>query len=115
MVDDFQKKYDALKIEYPKDTLSASIDSQAVQQKTQYEKFVADSATRIAGHNAEKAKWEAMMPIEAMNREEAMEHVPHLLHNHDKEGDNFWPHNERDEYLAWRKQIQEADETADHH
>ena len=114
MVEDFQKKYDALKIEYPKDTLSSQIDSQGVQLKSQYEKFVADSVTRIAGHNAEKAKWEAIMPIEEMNREEAMDIVPHLLHHPGKE-DAFWPHDARDEFLAWRKQIAEADETADHH
>ena len=49
MVDNFQKNYDALQIPYPKDTASTAIDQQAVQQKADFEKFVAASKTRIAG------------------------------------------------------------------
>ena len=72
MVDNFQKKWESLQIPYPKDTLSSQIDQQAAQQKAEYEKFVAQSKTRITGINEEKAKWEAMMPVEEMNLEEAV-------------------------------------------
>jgi hypothetical protein len=46
MVDDFQKRYESLQIPYPKDTLTASIEKQAVEQKAAYEKFVTDSKSR---------------------------------------------------------------------
>ena len=91
MVDDFQKKYQALDIPYPKDTLTGSIDAQAKEQKAAYEKFVAESKDRIVGIGAEQAKWEAMMPLEEMNMEEAMEAMPDRVINPMKKP-TFWPH-----------------------
>merc|ERR1712039_750634 len=73
MVDDFQKKYDALKIPYPQDSYTSAIDSEASSLKAAYTKFVEQSQTRIVGIKAEQAKWENMMPIEEMNLEEAIE------------------------------------------
>ena len=73
MVDDFQKKYDALKIPYPQDSYTSAIDSEASSLKAGYTKFVEQSQTRIVGIKAEQAKWEAMMPIEEMNMEEALD------------------------------------------
>ncbi len=46
MVDDFQKRYESLQIPYPKDTLTASIEKQAVEQKAAYENFVTGSKSR---------------------------------------------------------------------
>ena len=51
MVDDFQKKYSALDIPYPKDTLTSKIDSQATTLKADYEKFVGQSKSRIGEIN----------------------------------------------------------------
>ncbi len=51
MVDNFQKQWEALKVPYPKDTLSSQIEQQAAQEKTNYEKFVSESKTRIQGIN----------------------------------------------------------------
>lgn len=111
MVEDFQKKYEALKVPYPKDTLTATIESQAVEQKAEYEKFVAQSKTRIQGINEELAKWNAMMPIEEMNCEEALTYVPHLnlVVNPDKP--SLWPHDQ--DYDEWRKRIENMEEN--HH
>ncbi len=101
MVDNFQKSYDALKVPYPKDTMTSTIDSQAVAKKSAYEKFVAESKTRIEGIKEEQAKWEAMMPIEDMTREDALDYVPHLLKaNPDKP--NMWPFDETLEEHAER-------------
>jgi F-type H+-transporting ATPase subunit d len=107
MVDDFQKKYDTLQIPYPKDTLSSSIESAGVQEKATFEKFCAQSKTRITGITTEMAKWEAMMPVEEMNLEEALDAVPHLVVNPNKP--SFWPHDE--DYDEWRKEFdKETDE-----
>ncbi len=51
MVDNFQKQWEALKVPYPKDTLSSQIEQQAAQEKTNYDKFVSESKTRIQGIN----------------------------------------------------------------
>ena len=53
--------------------VSSAIDAQAVAQKAAYEKFVGESEAKIAGLNTDLAKWEAMKPVEEMNREEALE------------------------------------------
>merc|ERR1712050_794743 len=60
MVDDFQKKYEALDIPYPKDNVSASLDTLLATKKSEYEKFVADSKVKIGEIEVELAKWEKM-------------------------------------------------------
>merc|ERR1711997_173067 len=78
MVDDFQKKYEALDIPYPKDNVSASLDTLLATKKSEYEKFVADSKVKIGEIEVELAKWEKMRPIEEMNKEEIVVQMPHL-------------------------------------
>merc|ERR1711874_773837 len=63
MVDEFQKKYKALQIPYPKDNASAALDSQLVAKKAEYEKFVAASEAKIAEIQTELDKWEKMRPL----------------------------------------------------
>merc|ERR1712018_594920 len=57
MVDDFEKKYKALEIPYPKDTVQAELAAEEAKQKAAYEKFVSESQTRVAGITTELAKW----------------------------------------------------------
>ena len=56
MVDDFEKKYMALDIPYPKDTSQAEIAAEDAKQKMAYDKFVTQSATRADGVKEELAK-----------------------------------------------------------
>merc|ERR1712141_958220 len=79
MVDDFQKKYEALDIPYPKDNVSASLDTLLATKKAEYGAFVVQSAAKIAEIEVELQKWEKMRPIEEMNREEAIAQMPHLV------------------------------------
>ena len=90
MVDDFQKKYDALKIPYPQDTYTSSIDSEASSLKADYAKFVDESKKRIVGIQQEQAKWEAMMPVEEMNLEE-----DHDLNKRLSDAREAWTRNQR--------------------
>jgi len=91
MVDDFEKKYMALDIPYPKDTSQAEIAAEDAKQKMAYDKFVTQSATRADGVKEELAKWEAMMPIEEMNLEELHASCPHLVPQLRPEAPEFWP------------------------
>merc|ERR1711974_563811 len=113
LVDDFQKKYEALSVPYPADTLAASIDAQAVEQKTAYEKFLADSV-RVGTFKEEHAKWTEMMPVSQMTREEAMQAVPHLTPEHRPGNPQFWPFDK--EWTAEKRQaeIDEANRTYFH-
>ena len=56
MVDDFEKKYKALSIPYPKDTAEAEIAAEGAKQKAAYDKFLAQSKAAVAGHTEELAK-----------------------------------------------------------
>merc|ERR1712112_9229 len=105
MVDNFAAKYAALDIPYPSDQGAlAAIDAQAVEQKAAVAEFTAASNARIEGIKAELAKWEAMKPVEEMNKEEALDAgligtVITGIPNPDVP--SFWPHRESwDDYLA---------------
>merc|ERR1711930_39670 len=69
-------------------------------QKAAVAKFTAESNARIEGIKADLAKWEAMKPVEEMNREEALEAglvgtvITGMV---DPKVPSFWPHNE-----TWR-------------
>merc|ERR1712241_345218 len=108
MVDDFQKKYDALKIPYPQDTYTSSIESEATSLKADYAKFVDESKTRIVGIQKDQAKWEAMMPVEEMNLEEALDAgLTKYVVDVNKENEEdmtFWPHDET--YGEWKKRFE---------
>ena len=106
MVDDFQKKYEALKIPYPQDKYTSSIESEGASLKSEYVKFVDESKARIVGIQKDQAKWEAMMPIEEMNLEEALDagltkYVVDVNVPDDQK--SFWPHEET--YGEFKKRI----------
>merc|ERR1712241_1282086 len=96
MVEDFEKKYGALAIPYPKDSAVADIAAEEDKQ-------VAESQARAATVSAELAKWEAMMPIEEMNLEEAIVAVPHLVPNHSPDKPQFWPFNK--DFDEWKAEL----------
>ncbi|QQP38445.1 ATP synthase subunit d_ mitochondrial [Caligus rogercresseyi] len=70
MVDNFEKQWGALKVPFPADNAGSA--------KSKYDSFVAESNSRKVGIEAERKSWESMLPIEEMNREEALEAVPWL-------------------------------------
>merc|ERR1711950_57277 len=109
MVDDFQKKYDALKIPYPQDTYTSSIDSEASSLKADYAKFVDESKKRIVGIQQEQAKWEAMMPVEEMDLEECLDAglTKYVVDVNKMNEDDMtlWPHDET--YGEYKKRLEQ--------
>ncbi len=92
------------------------IEAQAVQEKARYEKFVKDSNERIYNIEKEQMKWEALMPIQEMNCEEALaagltEYVV------DVKNPRYWPHDvdqaDWDKYIAKLKK-EAAESGGDH-
>jgi len=107
MVDNFAAKYAALDIPYPSDQGSlAAIDAQAVEQKAAVAEFTAASNARIEG-----IKWEAMKPVEDMNREEALDAglvgtvITGMV---DPKVPSFWPHNET--WEAYKARLDAAED-----
>nr|ACO11425.1 ATP synthase subunit d, mitochondrial [Caligus rogercresseyi] len=78
MVDNFEKQWGALKVPFPADNVSSGLEAEAGSAKSKYDSFVAESNSRKVGIEAERKSWESMLPIEEMNREEALEAVPWL-------------------------------------
>jgi len=114
MVDNFAAKYAALDIAYPSDQGSlAAIDAQAAEQKAAVAEFTAASNARIEGIKADLAKWEAMKPVEEMNREEALDAglvgtvITGMV---DPNVPSFWPHNETWESYKARLEAAEDEE-----
>merc|ERR1712050_617863 len=79
MVDEFQKKYEALQIPYPKDNATAALDAQLVAKKAEYTKFVAESDAKITEIQSELDKWEKMRPFTEMTFEELARQAPQVM------------------------------------
>merc|ERR1712228_580192 len=101
MVDSFEKQYKALDVAYPGDQGKlAEIDAQATEQKARYAAFVTESKGRIANFQVELAKWEAMMPVEEMNYEQALD-AGHTQYVIDPQAQTLFPHDQTwEEYKA---------------
>jgi len=109
MVDNFEASYGALSIPYPGDQGKlAEIQAQSDKQKQAYTEFVSASNSRIAGYQAELAKWEAMMPVEEMNLEEALDAglTDYVI---DPTVPSLFPHD-----VTWEEYVKKL-ETADPH
>lgn len=91
LVDSFQKQYDALKVPYPADTLSAQIDAQAKEMKSEVEAFKKESQQRIAEHQKEIERIKALLPYNQMTLEDYRNSYPDLAMDPINRP-TFWPH-----------------------
>ncbi|XP_068208726.1 ATP synthase subunit d, mitochondrial-like [Palaemon carinicauda] len=100
MVEEFQKQYEALKIPYPADTVSAEIDGVQKEAVAEVQNYIKESNNRIAQLQVDLAKWEAMIPYDEMTMEEWTEAFPEQSIT--AENPTFWPHLPEDQlgYVA---------------
>lgn len=91
LVDNFQKQYDAIKVPYPADTVSAQVDAQAKEVDSEIQKFIKDSEARIAEYQKELAHLNSLLPFNQMTMEDFKDSYPeHALDPANKP--TFWPH-----------------------
>ncbi|XP_010219115.1 PREDICTED: ATP synthase subunit d, mitochondrial [Tinamus guttatus] len=90
MVDDFQKKFSALKIPEPVDTQTAKVDAQEKESAKTSAEYVQASKARIAQYEQELQKLRSMIPFELMTYEDLHEAFPET--RLDKEKHPYWPH-----------------------
>ena len=76
LVDSFQKNYEALKIPYPSDTLTASIDAQDKQVKGEIEQFKSASQSRIVQHKKSIEHIQSLLPFDQMTMEDYHDAYP---------------------------------------
>ncbi|PZC80903.1 ATP synthase subunit d, mitochondrial [Helicoverpa armigera] len=99
LVEKFQSQYTSLKIPYPEDKLSASVDKQWEELKPQIAKFSEEMKKLIEKSEAEIKRINALPKFEDMTMEMVRERFPEIAL--DPVGKpTFWPHSD-DEQLGY--------------
>lgn len=96
MVDNFQKQYEALKVPYPADNVSAQVDQQKAQVAKEIEQFKQESNSRIATHQKAIAHLNSLLAYNAMTMEDFAEAFPDLALD-PLNKPTFWPHDEAEQ------------------
>ncbi|XP_077979886.1 ATP synthase peripheral stalk subunit d, mitochondrial-like [Glandiceps talaboti] len=90
LVDQFEKAYGNVKVPYPQDTVSASVEEQRKQMDQVAADFKKESDGRIAGYQKHLDRLVNMIPFEDMTKEEFAEAYPETLEERKKYP--YWPH-----------------------
>ncbi|KPP57503.1 ATP synthase subunit d, mitochondrial-like [Scleropages formosus] len=90
MVDEFEKKFNALKVPQPVDTQTASIDLQEQEANKSAAAHVEASKARITQYEKELEKFKNMIPYDQMTIDDMNELFPET--KLDKEKYPYWPH-----------------------
>ncbi|XP_034831404.1 ATP synthase subunit d, mitochondrial [Maniola hyperantus] len=96
MVDNFQKQYEALKVPYPADTLTAKVDAQWAEIKKAIDAFIQDSNANIAKYQKQIEETKATLPYEQMTMEDFRDAHPDIAIDSINKP-TFWPHNEEEQ------------------
>lgn len=91
MVDNFQKQYEALKVPYPADSLTAQVDQQKQVVVKEIEQFVSSSQSRIAEHEKAIAHLKSLLPYSQMTMEDYRDAFPEQALDPINRP-TFWPH-----------------------
>lgn len=91
LVESFQKQYEALKVPYPADNLSADVDKLRSQVTSEIAAFKTESAERIAKHKADIERIQGLLAYNQMTLEDFRDAHPDLALDPIKRP-TFWPH-----------------------
>ncbi|XP_034960314.1 ATP synthase subunit d, mitochondrial [Zootoca vivipara] len=90
MVDEFEKKFKAIKIPEPVDTQSSKIDAQEKEADKNAASFIQASKQRVVEHEKELQKIRNVIPFDQMTMEDFQDAFPAC--RLDKEKYPYWPH-----------------------
>nr|XP_045014854.1 ATP synthase subunit d, mitochondrial [Jaculus jaculus] len=90
LVDDFEKKYNALKVPVPEDKYSAQVDAEEKEDMKHCAEFVSQSKIRIQELEAQLEKMKNIVPFDQMTIEDLNEAFPET--KLDKKKYPYWPH-----------------------
>ncbi|XP_051244362.1 ATP synthase subunit d, mitochondrial [Dicentrarchus labrax] len=90
MVDEFEKKFNALTVPEPVDTQTALINAQEVEANKSATAYIEASKVRVAEYQKELDKFTNMIPFDQMTIEDLNETFPET--KLDKEKYPYWPH-----------------------
>ena len=89
IVADFKKKYDQLKIPFPKDTESEKIEEKSVRMEQEAVRLMQQSKERTVEYRAEVLRINNLKPIEDMTVDEYLADKPELERQIDWEWENY--------------------------
>ncbi|XP_062886942.1 ATP synthase subunit d, mitochondrial [Mobula hypostoma] len=90
MVDEFEKKYNALKIPEPVNTQTGKINAQEEEAKKSAEEYCQASKERISKYEQELASFKSMVPFDQMTIDDLNQAFPET--KLDMEKYPYWPH-----------------------
>ncbi|XP_032774826.1 ATP synthase subunit d, mitochondrial-like [Rattus rattus] len=90
LVDDFEKKYNALKIPVPEDKYTALVDAEEKEDVKNYAQFVSGSQARVQEYEKQLEKIKSMIPFDQMTIDDLNEIFPET--KLDKKYHPYWPH-----------------------
>ncbi|XP_042558601.1 ATP synthase subunit d, mitochondrial [Dipodomys spectabilis] len=90
LVDDFEKKFNALKIPIPEDKYTALVDAEEKEDVKHCAEFVSQSRVRIQEYEKQLEKLRNMIPFEQMTIEDLNEVFPET--KLDTKKYPYWPH-----------------------
>ncbi|XP_069050536.1 ATP synthase subunit d, mitochondrial [Lepisosteus oculatus] len=90
MVDEFEKKFSALKVPEPVDTQNSKIDAQEQESNKIAALYIEASKARVEQYEKELEKFKNMIPFDQMTIEDLNETFPET--KLDKEKYPYWPH-----------------------
>ncbi|KAK0152366.1 ATP synthase subunit d, mitochondrial [Merluccius polli] len=89
MVEDFEKKFSALKVPEPVDTQSTLINSQEAEANTLAATYIEGSKARITQYQKQLEKFQNMIPFDQMTIEDLNDTFPET--KLDKQKHPYWP------------------------
>ncbi|XP_037665236.1 ATP synthase subunit d, mitochondrial [Choloepus didactylus] len=90
LVDDFEKKFNALKVPVPEDKYTALVDAEEKEDVKSCAEFLNLSKTRIEDYEKQLEKLRNIIPFELMTIEDLNEAFPET--KLDKKKYPYWPH-----------------------
>ncbi|XP_055907290.1 ATP synthase subunit d, mitochondrial [Eupeodes corollae] len=96
LVDKFQKQYEALKIPYPADNVTAQVEAQAKETKAEIESFKKASNERIAKFQKDIEHLKSLLPYDQMTMEDYRDAFPEEALDPINRP-TFWPHAPEDQ------------------
>nr|XP_011718091.1 ATP synthase subunit d, mitochondrial [Macaca nemestrina] len=90
LVDDFEKKFNALKIPVPEDKYTAQVDAEEKEDVKSCAEWVSLSKARIVEYEKQMEKMKNLIPFDQMTIEDLNEAFPET--KLDKKKYPYWPH-----------------------
>ncbi|CAH1273820.1 ATP5H [Branchiostoma lanceolatum] len=90
LVDEFEQKFNAVKIPEPMDTYTAGLDEAQKKAQADVQKFITDSNARIKKYEEQASVYKSLPPTDLMTYDDVFAAFPEM--KPDKEKYPIWPH-----------------------